>query len=351
MHIREALLEDNNELQELQAKCPQGTTLIVSTVNTPDFFARVKAYESYKVIVACEEGRIVGSHAWAIRDVFLDGQLNRIGYSFQTFISPNHRKKGLAKHLLQYMEDQLIQNGAILVYGLILEGNLPSMKLVESLGFQLHRTLVMPALAVYKEMKVPSNGKIRLMVREDLDAAAKLLNETWQGYDLYKPTSAEGLARFITRTPGYSFDNFLVLESQGEILSCLGFWDWRQIMKITVIERSLKMRTIGLLLDFFRNFRPMPRGIRGGDTLKQMMLTPIAFKEPAHITMLLRHMNNDALKSGIEQVFCVCEHNHPLLSTMKGFIQINTAIHLYIKPLAQKVWLGDKPVFIDGIDL
>jgi len=351
MHIREALPEDNNKLQELQAKCPQGTTLIVSTVNTPDFFARAKAYHSYKVIVACEEGRIVGSHAWAIRDAFVNGQLNRIGYSFQTFISPDHRKKGLAKNLLQYMEDQLIQNGAILVYGLIMEGNLPSMKLVESLGFKLHRTLVMPALAVYKEMEVLSKGKIRSMVREDLGVVAKLLNETWQGYDLYEPTSAEGLSGFITRTPGYSFDNLLILEGQGEILSCLGFWDWRKIMKITVVKRSLKMRTIGLLLDFVRNFRSMPRSIKGGDTLKQMMLTPIAFKEPAHLTLLLRYMNNQALSSGIEQIFCICEPNHPLLNGMKGFVRINTGVHLYVKSLQPNIWMSDRPVYVDGVDM
>jgi hypothetical protein len=52
MDIREAVLEDTHELQKLQAQCPQGRSLIVSTVNTPDFFARVKAYESYKVYVA-----------------------------------------------------------------------------------------------------------------------------------------------------------------------------------------------------------------------------------------------------------------------------------------------------------
>jgi hypothetical protein len=57
MNIREAVPEDNGELQELQAKCPQGTTLVASTVNTPDFFARAKAYESHKVFVACE-GRV-----------------------------------------------------------------------------------------------------------------------------------------------------------------------------------------------------------------------------------------------------------------------------------------------------
>jgi hypothetical protein len=58
MNIREATSDDNQKLQEFQAKCPQGKTLIVSIVNTPDFFARAKAYESYMVFVAHEENRI-----------------------------------------------------------------------------------------------------------------------------------------------------------------------------------------------------------------------------------------------------------------------------------------------------
>ena len=351
MHIREAMPEDNEELQELQAKCPQGTTLIVSVVNTPDFFARAKAYASYKVYVACEENRIIGSHACAIRDGIVSGKASRVGYSFQTFISSSHRRKSLAKQLLQYMEDHLIQTGAVLVYGLIMEGNLPSMKLVESLGFRLHRTLVMRGLAVHKEMDVPFRGKVRPVVPEDLAAVATLLNETWQGHDLYEPTSAVALARFIHRTPAYSFDNLLVLEDRGEILACMGFWDWSQIMKITVIERSLKMRMIGFLLDIVRNFRPMPWDPKRGDVLKQLMLTPIAFKDPTHLSVLLRYINNQALSNGIEQIFCVCERGSPLLHSMKGFIRIDTGMHLYVKPLQQNVSMGDKPVFIDGIDL
>jgi hypothetical protein len=77
----------------------------------------------------------------------------------------------------------------------------------------------------------------------------------------------------ITRTPGYSLDNFLVLEKQGKILACLGFWDWNQISQVTVKTLSLKLRMIGLLLDIARLFRPMPRSFKPGQKLKQMMLT------------------------------------------------------------------------------
>jgi hypothetical protein len=72
MYIREAVPEDNHELQELQAKCPQGTTLITSVVNTPDFFTWAKVYETYKVYVACEDNRIIGSTACAIRNALCD---------------------------------------------------------------------------------------------------------------------------------------------------------------------------------------------------------------------------------------------------------------------------------------
>jgi hypothetical protein len=81
------------------------------------------------------------------------------------------------------------------------------------------------------------------------------------------------------------------------------------------------------------------------------MLAPIGFKEPAHLTLLLRYLNNGALSRGIEQIFCICESSHPLLNSMKGFIRINTGVNLYVKSLKPNIWISDKPVFIDGIDM
>jgi GNAT superfamily N-acetyltransferase len=348
MNIREAVPKDNDKLQELQAKCPQGTKLVVSTVNTPDFFARAKAYESYKVFVACEGDHVIGSAACALRDVIVDGKISRVGYVFQAFTSPDSRRKGVASQLLKQREDYLSKQGAVLAYTLIIEDNLPSMKYIESRGFNLHRTLVMPALVIHKEMNVPSMGRIRPVTSNDLATVAELLKETWQGFEFYESTSAEMLAQFIKRTPAYSSDSLLVLEDQGKILACLGFWDWSQIMRITVKALSLKMRIFGFLLT---TTRILPEFLKPGDILKQMMLTPIGFKDPSHLAVLVRYVNNQALLSGIQQIFCICERNHMLLSSMKGFIRVNTAIHLYVKTLQQNISLSDKPVFIDGIDM
>jgi len=348
MNIREAVPEDNDKLQELQAKCPQGTTLVASTVNTPDFFARTKAYELHKVFVACEGSRIIGSAACALRDAIVNGKIRRVGYVFQAFISPDARRKGVASRLFRQREDYLHQQGAVLIYTLILEGNLPSMKYVESQGFNLHRTLIMPALVVRKEMNVPSMGRIRPATSKDLATVAELLNETWQGFELYEPSSAEALAQFISRTPAYRSDSLLVLENQGEILACLGFWDWSQIMRVTVKTLSLKMRMIGFLLT---TTHILSKFIKPGDIMKQIMLTPIGFRDPSHLSVLIRYVNNQALLNGIEQIFCICEQGHLLIRSMKGFIRVNTAIHLYVKLLQQNISPSDKQVFIDGIDM
>jgi L-amino acid N-acyltransferase YncA len=348
MEIREATPDDNEALKKLQAKCPQGTDLIVSVVNTPDFFARAKAYESYKLYVACEGDTIIASGACALRNALVSGKLSRVGYLFQTFVHPNHRKKNLAKSLLQNIEGHLIQNGAVLIYGLIMEKNLPSIKLVESLGFKLHRKLVMPSLVIRKEVTIQSGKKIRSARSDDLTNVAKLLNETWQNHELYEPASADILARFISRTPKFLMENLLLLENGGKILACLCFWDWSQVMKLTLQSLNLKMKIIGRLLFITR---VLPKALKPGDELNQIMLTLIGYKEPSHLAMLIRYINNMALKKDIKQIFCISERKHPMQNSLKGIIRISTNISLYIKPLKDNLKLHEGPVFIDGIDM
>jgi GNAT superfamily N-acetyltransferase len=351
MYIREATQEDNEELQQLQARCPQGTTLVVSIVNTPDFFARVKAYGDYRVYVAVEDNHIVGSTACALRTGMISGKEDKVGHVFQAFVDPDYRGRRIAGQMHQFREEYLRQKGAALGYSLIIEGNIPSMHYISRQGFQWHRTLIMPCLAVFKEMTVGSGYKIRTAITDDLPSVAGLVNETWLDCELYEPKSAETLQQFITRTPGYDLDNLSVLEEDDTIVACLGFWDWNQVMRIAVERMNTKMRLFKLFAELARLIRPMPRVPRTGELLRQIMLTPIGFKHPRYLASLLKHVNNLARQRGIGYIYCVCEQGHPLLSSLRGFTRIDTAIHVYIKYLRENTVLGNKQLFIDGIDL
>jgi GNAT superfamily N-acetyltransferase len=351
MRIREAMPKDNDELQALQARCPMGTTIVVTNVNRPDFFARAKAYETYKVYVAVEDEQIIGSAACAVRDATINGEHSRAGYLFQAFVHPDYRRKGIASQLLEQREAYIRQEGATLAYTLILEGNVASMRYIESKGYVLNRTTLMPGMATFQEMAVPMQGTVRAIRADDVGAVAALLNETWQGYELYEPTSAEALGAFIERLPAYDHQNLLVLEERGEVVACMGYWDWSQVMQITVEALSARIRVILFMLDIMRLFRPMPPRFEPGTTLDQFMLTSIGYRVPKQLAPLVRTINNLAVQQGIGSVFSVCEQGHEMLSGMKGFIRIDNNIHVYAKPLRDGVTLGEGPIFLDGIDL
>lgn len=351
MDIREAVPGDNEVLQELQAKCPQGTDLIASVVNIPDFFARAKAYEMYKVFIAFEGNQILGSTACGFKNATVNGKVERVGYGFQAFVSPEHRRKGVASKLHQHREDYAAQQDAVLFYTIVLQKNIPAMRYIEQRGFQLHRTVAMPALSIYKKMVIPSGGNVRSAQPQDLTAIAHLLNETWSDYEMHEPTSGEGLAQIISRTPGLDIENILIYEDMGKVLAVLGYLDWSQIMRIRIESMNFKMRMMGLMLRIVGVFRPMPKFVKPGDILKQIIITLIGFKNPTHFSILLRHLNNHALQRGIEQIFCICENNHVILKSMKGFIRINTSMNLYVKSLQGKGLNEDKSVFINGVDM
>jgi GNAT superfamily N-acetyltransferase len=351
MEIREARPDDNDALKVLQLKCPTGKKLIVSAVNTPDFFARAKAYESSNVIVALDGDRIIGSGAFAIRNGIVNGEVSRVMYGFQVFVASAYRRHGVLSQFQQEAEKYASQQGAQLFYSLIMEDNTPSIRYHEHSGYDLHRTLVVPGIPVYQEMDVRCGGIVRPAGPEDLPAVAEILNETWQGFELYEPTSAEALKQFVNRTPGYELNNLLVLQDGDEIIACLGYWDLSKIMRITVETLSLKIRVIGLLVRTAGIFWHMPKSLKPGDILKQIILTPIGFKDPAHLSALLRHVNNQALQMGIEQIFCICERDHEMLKSMRGFIRVNTTYNLYVKTFQNCVLRADKPLYIDGIDL
>jgi hypothetical protein len=165
---------------------------------------------------------------------------------------------------------------------------------------------------------------------------------------LYEPVSTETLAQFINRIPGFHYDELLVLEDHGEILACLGGWGWSEVMRVTVKSLSRKLKMIGWMLT---TARLLPRFPKPGDTMKQMMLIFAGFKEPTCLAALIRHLNNSALRNGVEQIFCICQRGDVLLKSVKGFISVDTAMHLYTKPLAENVSMAGMPVFINGIDL
>jgi N-acetylglutamate synthase-like GNAT family acetyltransferase len=350
MKIREAAPGDNKELLQLQSRCPQGTNLVYSVVNTPDFFGRAKAYKDYKVYLAEEDGRIIGSAACSLHNVLVNGKAEKAGYVFQTFVDPDYRGRHIAGKMYEVREEYLIQKRAALVYSITMEGNLPSIHHLTRQGFQPYSTLTLFGLAVNKHLSLDTDVKIRTAMPDDLPGIADLTNSTWENYELYEPRSGRDLQELISRTPGYSIDNLFLLEKEGKILACLGFWDWSQVIEMKVVKLNTRMKIVNLFLDIARLVRPVPRLPRPGEVIKQMILTPISYLRPEYLTPVLRQINNLALQKKIGYIYFICENDHPMLESAKGFTRSSTKIQVYIKYLKDNTHLTGKRLFIDGID-
>jgi hypothetical protein len=225
------------------------------------------------------------------------------------------------------------------------------MKYVESKGYRDFRTMIMPGMAVYKKFDIPDHAGIRNASEADLPQIAELLKRTWQNYELWEPCDARTLADYIRRVPEYDYENLFVLEQGGAIKACLGYWNWGRVMHITVVRLSVKLKIVGLVLDALRLFRPMPKSIKPGFVLKQIMLTPVGFDNAESLVPLVRYVNNLALEKNIGLIYCVCDPGHTLLASLKDFIRVDTNMHIYIKELKQDLKLKHAPIYMDGIDM
>ncbi|MFL7808305.1 MAG: hypothetical protein AB8I80_06725, partial [Anaerolineae bacterium] len=196
-----------------------------------------------------------------------------------------------------------------------------------------------------------SNGQIRTATDDDLPQVAALANDTWRGHALYEPATSASLAAFIERTPAFDAENLLILERGKQIVAALGFWDWSRITRLTVHALGPRLRMLSGLLDVAGHVWRLPSGVHAGDTLTQAVLTPVAYRTPADLAILVRRVNNLCLARGIGQIFTVCAQDHPMLNSLKGLITLDSNLHVMVKPLAAGVALDAGPVYLDGQDL
>jgi L-amino acid N-acyltransferase YncA len=110
-----------------------GAALIQARSN---FFARTDAYPVSQVLVAEREGAVIGVECLALTSVRVGGAACTAGYSFNTRVQAGLQRRGLGPALLEAAQRWAEGQGASYLTGLIKQSNLPSMKMVTSLGWE-----------------------------------------------------------------------------------------------------------------------------------------------------------------------------------------------------------------------
>ena len=335
--IREAAERDNEALNELQKKCPMGTSLVLGVDSSPDYFARSRPFRDWHVFVAVENNIIVGSAAFAINDTYVEGTQIKTAYEYGFIVDPLHRRKGIADKLQRHIEHTALENDVDLLHLDIIEDNIPSISLFTKMGFEKVKDGITISLMPYKRQRITAEGNIRSMEEADIDEVTGLLNEMYRGYDFFVPFQPKDFVEYLRRIPHFDFQSILVLEDNGKLEACLGIWEYNKVRKYIVEKLNWRLSLQTYLIRLIGLFTRMPYVPKLGEPLLSYNLATVAYKKPESMTELLKKTVNIALENKINFIHVTIDPSCPLATVFSQFrFQTRIKLCALAKPLKQE---------------
>ena len=335
--IREAAERDNDALNELQKKCPGGTSLVLGVDSSPDYFARSRPFKDWHVFVAVENDVIIGSAAFAVNDTYVEGTQIKTAYEYGFVVDPLHRRKGIAEKLQGHIEHTALDNGVDLLHLDIIEDNIPSINLFSKMGFEKVKDCMTISLMPYKRQTIAADGNIRCMEEADVDNVTALINEMYRGYDFFAPFQPKDFVEYLGRIPHFDFRNILVLEDNGMLEACLGVWEYDKVRKYIVEKLNWRLKAQTSLIRLIGLFTRMPYIPKPGEPLLSYNLATAAYKRPESMTELLKKTVNIALENKINFIHVTIDPSCPMATVLSQFrFQTRMKLHVLTKPLKQE---------------
>ena len=236
---------DDAELRRMLRENPMPGAISVSFEREPSYFVGAKVEGPFhQTVVARDQssGKVVGMSSRSIRDVYLNGAVQSVGYFSQVRIAPDYRamRRALGR-ALDFLR-ALHQDGRTrLYYTSIIEDNLPARRLF-SAGLpgmpHLQEYARMHTLAIYcrrKRHKLPMPDGLQLArgssthVNEIVaclqrNGARYQLAPYWTSDTLFSPN----------HTPDLIPDDFFLALDGEHVVGCLAAWDQSRFKQTVV---------------------------------------------------------------------------------------------------------------------
>lgn len=317
--VRDARPEDNTALIELDRQCVMGGAIQLVFDRFPDFFARSRAYEGFRLCVAEARGTIVGVGGVTIKNLQVNGTRDRWAYFYDLRVHPNHRRRGVAGQIADVLGESARATRAVGAYSLVLEGNVPSEMLVERRGSLPFKKCT---LALLSGAAGPGRRPLEPITEID-DEVTSLLEETYTRYDFTPSWDPVTLNDTLGRLAGVGWQGLYGRRARGSWAMCLGLWDYSRVMQVTFRNGG----TENPIRPFFLH----PLGWRDRVTLAEGLEAARSMIPGG--TLLLPYVPGSPLSAVIPRD------------------ALHTGMTMYVRGLAQEKNESDRLVFIDPADL
>ena len=123
IRIRTSTEQDNAGLLNLTSASAMEGNFSIRTDRIPDYFALLKLRGEYIVIVAEEDGKIIGTISATNGESYRSGSLEKIFYLSDFKVDPDYRSSFVAVKLVKELYLRLIREGAELLFCTVADGN------------------------------------------------------------------------------------------------------------------------------------------------------------------------------------------------------------------------------------
>lgn len=321
MVIRDAREEDNEALVELDRQCVMGGKIELVFDRSPDFFARSRAYDNFRMCVAEHDGTIIGVGGVTFKTLRVHGVSDRWAYFYDLRVSPAHRRRGVARLIADSLAEAVRDAGVSRAYSWVVEGNTASHSFVRERG---SRPVAVCVFALLSDCAYTEPAGFESMT-EHREEVVSLLEATYQPYHFTPPWDAKTVLRTFDRLAPLGWQGPYGKRVQGRWAVCFGLWDYSRVTRMV-----------------FRNGRSERR-------VRPFFLTPLGWRDPEHLQEGLRAAETMVAKAGGTLILPYGPGN-----PVGAFIPqeaFRVGMTLYARGLLPEAHQAETLVFIDPMDL
>jgi len=205
MHIRPAEASDSEALVRLTSATPMGGEISIRIDRHPDFFRLLDRRGRNHILLAEEDGNIVGCISTAQVMVYVNAKCEEVHYVGDLKIHPDYQRTGLAVRLVKSMHQHLLAAGADLVTFTAAYGNKNVLPFFDGRA-GLPRAAAIGIFRVYQVLPSPRLRKLTDYVLEEENGHPDLYalyNEHFRSYQFgpfFAPGSLQETRTWVARS-------------------------------------------------------------------------------------------------------------------------------------------------------
>lgn len=331
---------DDPDIRRLLSENPVPGAITVTYEREPDYFAGCATMGRFWQVGVARHvptGRLAGLGCRATRPMFINGNVEEVGYLGQLRVDNRFRARWLLPFGMRYFRE-LHRDGRVPGYittivedndvarGVLVDNPRGQHPIYREIG-QL-RTL---AVVLRRRRALRSSGyEVSRNSGAGVREVAGFLGTHGGRKNFFPAYEAEEFESGTT-TPGFSVDDFLVARREGAIAGVLGLWDQSDYKQTVVQAYSGKLRYARPFHDTVARLtggKPLPAP---GAKINNVYVSFVCIKQndPEVFRPLLRYAHDEAIRRGYAYLFIGFDSRDPLLAVAREYPHITYSSRLY----------------------